>query len=131
MIKQIADTNICIYLLDGRAPAREWWEKNFEETAITDVIKLELLAGGKTIDEKKNIDAFLEQIPMLVTGRADLVSVEECYRTWNFEKHPSATKLADLAIAKVAMAAGLAVATYDLKHFVKIDGLRAYKPFEI
>lgn len=77
------------------------------------------------------IDDFLQQVSIIETRRKDLVEVEKCYRQWDFQKHPSATKLADAVIAKVTIAAGLSLATLDLKHFQKMEGLPVFVPFKI
>lgn len=123
-IEHIADSNICIHLLSGWKPAKQWWEQHAARTALTDVVAMELIRGTASPKKLHTVEAFLSTLPILKTRRQHFQAAELCYRTWDRRKSQRTPALPDMMIAQVAIAHALPLVSFNKKDFEHVPGLQ-------
>ena len=121
----LLDTNVCIRILRGRKDALEAFSANAGNVAIPFMVLGELYYGAAHSDDPKHgkslVDRFSQILPVVN-------STPEIMERFGIEKARLASagipvKDADVLIAAAALAGGCQIATGNIRHFSRFDGL--------
>jgi predicted nucleic acid-binding protein len=113
-MKYLVDSNIFIYHLNGEARATKFLINNINECALSWITYIEVLSFSFTIEQKKNVKAFLEKfIIMDITGNIAKQAVEN--------RNNKKIKIADNIIASTAQVNDLVLVTRNVSDFRSID----------
>lgn len=121
----LLDTNVCIRILRGRKDALEAFSANAGNVAIPFMVLGELYYGAAHSDDpnhgKSLVDRFSQILPVVN-------STPEIMERFGFEKARLASagtpvEDADVLIAATALTARCQIASGNIRHFNRFDGL--------
>jgi predicted nucleic acid-binding protein len=118
----LLDTCIIIDVLRGKAAAFDFVSSLENAPALSAVTVTELVAGCRNVKERREIDRLLSHYVIHDINR-DVASLAGDYVRRYGPSH--ATDPIDALIAATAKAAGLPLATLNVKHFPMFAGLSA------
>jgi tRNA(fMet)-specific endonuclease VapC len=120
----IADTDVLIDFLAGCEPAASRIALELESGALqtTAISRFELLSGAKTTRQAVAVRRLLEAIPALPLDAAAADRAAAVRQS--LERHGTPIGMADSLIAGIALAAGGALLTRNVRHFERVEGLR-------
>jgi tRNA(fMet)-specific endonuclease VapC len=124
----VLDTDVCIYLLNGRAPAlvarlRELAAGELATTAVTAAeLRFGALNSGRARANLQRVDTFLAplvRLPFDDAAAAEFAGVKHALR-----RAGQPIGVMDLLIAAVVLAAGASLVTNNRREFAHVPGLR-------
>ncbi len=128
----IIDTNILIDLLRNRSTAVEFFDRMRNNAlATTDINAFELYFGAyKSKVQEKNLAAAKGLLNSLIMFTASEDAMEVAGKIMaRLEEEGRSIEIRDLLIGAIAMTNGFGVATNNIEHFERIDGLEVIKPY--
>lgn len=120
----LVDTDIIIDILRGVAGSKEFLlELSKEGIHISTITMAEIFSGKETRDvvKKEKILRFLSHFNVIPLDEETAILGGEIRRDYQ-------VGIADALIAATALRNGLAIVTYNTKHFEKISGINILKP---
>jgi tRNA(fMet)-specific endonuclease VapC len=119
----VADTDVLIDFLDGRAPAaaRIALELDRGQLRTTVISRFELLAGAKTARQQAAVGALLAALPCLPLDEPGADHAAEIRRT--LERDGVPIGMGDSLIAGIVRAHRGMLLTRNRRHFARVPGL--------
>jgi predicted nucleic acid-binding protein len=112
-------------ILRGYEPAKEWL-KTAQEIGIPGLVAMELIQGCQNAREQKQLEKSLSAYPLFWPDEDD------CNRALtSFAFHHLSDKigLLDALIAETAIGVDAELATFNVKHYRVLKGLRSVQPY--
>jgi tRNA(fMet)-specific endonuclease VapC len=119
----VADTDVLIDFLDGRAPAadRIALELDRGQLRTTVISRFELLAGAKTVRQQEVVGALLAALPCLPLDEPAADRAADIRR--HLERDGASIGMADSLIAGIVVTHGGMLLTRNRRHFARVPGL--------
>ncbi|GER79332.1 MAG: type II toxin-antitoxin system VapC family toxin [Anaerolineae bacterium CFX3] len=121
----LLDTDVMVDILRGYEPAKEWL-KTAQEIGIPGLVAMELIQGCQNAREQKQLEKSLSAYPLFWPDEDD------CNRALtSFAFHHLSDKigLLDALIAETAIGVDAELATFNVKHYRVLKGLRSVQPY--
>lgn len=121
----LMDTNVCIRILRGREDAVRAFSKNAGDVAIPFMVLGELYYGAARSKDpalgKSLVDRFAKVLPVVDSSQA----IMEKFGAEKARLMAAGTPVedADVLIASTALVCGGRIATGNVRHFIRFDGL--------
>lgn len=128
----IIDTNILIDLLRNKSNVVEFFGRmQNNTTATTDINAFELYFGAyKSRKQEKNLAAAKGLLNSLILFTTSEDAMEIAGKIMaRLEEEVRSIEIRDLLIGAIAMTNGFGVATNNVEHFERIEGLEVIKPY--
>ncbi|MCI0551468.1 MAG: type II toxin-antitoxin system VapC family toxin [Anaerolineae bacterium] len=122
----LLDTDVMVDVLRGNEPAREWLE-SAQEIGVPGLVAMELIQGCQNTREQKQLEKALSEYQLYWP------SEEDCNRAFaNFSSHHLSDNigLLDALIAETAIGVNAELATFNVKHYRVLRGLKSVQPYE-
>lgn len=119
----VADTDVLIDFLDGRAPAAERIALELEhgQLGTTVITRFELLAGARTARQQELVGALLGALPCLLLDEPAADRAAEIRRA--LERDGAGIGMADSLIAGIVVTHRGVLLTRNRRHFARVPGL--------
>ncbi len=120
------DTDVMVDILRGYEPAKEWL-KSAQEIGVPGIVVMELIQGCQNAREQKQLEKALAEYQLYWADGDD------CNRALtSFSSHHLSDNigLLDALIAETAIGADAELATFNVKHYRVLRGLRSVQPYE-
>ena len=121
------DTDVLIECLRGSVTARNWLQGAPKETfGIPGVVAMELLMGCRNQPDLQQTRKFLSTFTVAWPEASEFAAAYELLAT---HRLASGLGIPDCLIAAMALARGVRLYTFNLKHFKIISGLDVQQPY--
>jgi tRNA(fMet)-specific endonuclease VapC len=119
----VADTDVLIDFLDGRAPAAERIALEIDRGQLrtTVISRFELLAGAKTSPQRRLIGDLLAALPCLPLDEPSADTAADIRQA--LERDGAGIGMADSLIAGIVVASRGVLLTRNRRHFERVPGL--------
>ena len=122
----LIDTDVMVDILRGYEPAKEWL-KSVQEIGIPGLVAMELIQGCQNVREQMQLEKALSGYQLFWPDEDD------CNRALaSFSSHHLSDNigLLDALIAETAIGANAELATFNVKHYRVLKGLRSMHPYQ-
>ena len=122
----LLDTDVMVDVLRGYEPAKEWLEL-VQEIGVPGLVVMELLQGCQNSREQRQLEKALSEYPLYWPDEDD------CNRALaSFSSHHLSDNigLLDALIAETAIGVNADLATFNVKHYRVLKGLRSLQPYK-
>jgi predicted nucleic acid-binding protein len=122
----LLDTDVMVDILRGYEPSKEWL-KSAQEVGVPGLVVMELLQGCQNAREQRQLEKALSEYPLYWP------SEEDCNRALaSFSSHHLSDNigLLDALIAETAIGVPAELATFNIKHYRILKGLKTLQPYE-
>lgn len=122
----LLDTDVMVDILRGYEPAKKWL-KTAQEIGIPGLVAMELIQGCQNAREQKQLERSLSAYPLFWPDEDD------CNRALaKFSSHHLGDNigLLDSLIAETAIGVHAELATFNVKHYRVLKGLKIVQPYE-
>ena len=122
----LLDTDVMVDVLRGYEPAKEWLE-SAQGIGVPGLVAMELLQGCQNAKEQKQLEKALSEYQLYWPDEDD------CNRAFaSFSSHHLSDNigLLDVLIAETAIGANAELATFNVKHYRVLRGLKSLQPYE-
>ena len=122
----LLDTDIMVDILRGYEPARIWLE-SVQEIGVHGLVVMELIQGCQNAREQKQLEKALAEYQLYWPTE------EDCNRALaSFSGHHLSDNigLLDALIAEIAIGTNSELATFNVKHYRVLRGLKSIQPYE-
>ncbi|HQV94726.1 MAG TPA: PIN domain-containing protein [Anaerolineales bacterium] len=124
----LLDTDVMVDVLRGYGPAIDWLgELRDQEIGVPGLVAMELIQGCQNAREQKQLETKLADYQLYWPD------ADDCERALrNFSNHYLSDNigLLDALIAETAIGIRADVATFNVKHYRVIKGLRSIQPYK-
>jgi len=122
------DTDVMIDTLRRYEPALAWLRSlESEELAVPGLVAMELLQGCRNRAEQQRVDRMLRPYRLYWPTQADCERALQDYATYHLSHQLG---ILDALIAETAVGLGVALATFNEKHYRMVPALRTIQPYE-
>ncbi|HNS61652.1 MAG TPA: PIN domain-containing protein [Anaerolineales bacterium] len=121
----LLDTDVMVDVLRGFEPAKEWL-KSAQEIAVPGLVAMELIQGCQNTKEQRQLEKALSDYQLFWPNEDD------CNRALtSFSDHHLSDKigLLDALIAETAIGVEAELATFNVKHYRVLRGLKTIQPY--
>lgn len=121
----LLDTDVMVDVLRGYESAKQWLE-SAEEVGLPGLVVMELLQGCENAKEQRQLEKSLSAYPLYWP------SEEDCNRALtSFSSHHLSDNigLLDALIAETAIGIRADLATFNVKHYRVLKGLKIIQPY--
>lgn len=122
----LLDTDVMVDVLRGYESAREWLE-SAQEIGVPGLVAMELIQGCQNAREQKQLEKALSEYQLYWPDGDDcnraLASFSSHYLSDNIG-------LLDALIAETAIGVNAELATFNIKHYRVLRGLKSVQPYE-
>jgi hypothetical protein len=121
----LLDTDIMVDVLRGYEPAKEWL-KSAQEIGVPGLVAMELIQGCQNTKEQRQLEKSLSEYQLFWPD------VDDCNRALtSFASHHLSDNigLLDALIAETAIGVDAELATFNVKHYRALKGLRSVQPY--
>lgn len=128
----VLDTNVLIDLLRNNSNAVDFFERMQNNAlATTDINAFELYYGAyKSKKQEKNLAATKGLLNSLILFSTSEDAMEVAGNImFHLEEEGRSMEIRDLLIGAIAMVNGFGVATNNVEHFKRIEGLKVIRPY--
>jgi predicted nucleic acid-binding protein len=123
----LIDTDVLVECLRGSDAANTWLRSLRTETfAIPGVVAMELIVGCRNQAEVQRIRKFLSAFNVAWPDASESARAYDLLAT---HRLASGISIPDCLIAAMALARGVRLYTFNLKHFQGLSGLDAQPPY--
>ena len=123
----LLDTDVMIDVLRKRALAVTWLKVlPMEELGLPGLVVMELLQGCRTVDEQQRIEALLRPYLLYWPTQTDCDRALADFAAYRLSH---SLGLLDSLIAATAMGLGVALATFNEKHYGALSALKTLQPY--
>jgi tRNA(fMet)-specific endonuclease VapC len=122
----LLDTDVMVDILRGYEPAKVWLE-SAEEIGLPGLVAMELIQGCQNLREQKQLEKALSGYQLF------WLTEEDCNKAFaSFSSHHLSDNigLLDALIAQTAIGANAELATFNVKHYRVLKGLRIVQPYK-
>ncbi|HLF75483.1 MAG TPA: PIN domain-containing protein [Anaerolineales bacterium] len=122
----LLDTDVMVDILRGFQPAQEWL-KSAQEIGVPGLVVMELIQGCQNMREQRQLEKGLSVYQLYWPDEDD------CNRALaSFSSHHLSDNigLLDALIAETAIGTNAELATFNVKHYRALKGLRSRRPYE-
>ncbi|GAB4505731.1 MAG: hypothetical protein Fur0043_27290 [Anaerolineales bacterium] len=122
----LLDTDVMVDILRGYEPAKEWL-KTAQEIGVPGLVAMELIQGCQNAKEQRQLEKSLSSYPLFWPDEDD------CNRALaSFSSHRLSDNigLLDALIAETAIGVNAELATFNVKHYRVLKGLRTVQPYD-
>ncbi len=122
----LLDTDVMIDVLRGYEPAMNWLE-SAEEIGLPGLVAMELIQGCQNTKEQRQLEKALSAYQLYWN------SEDDCDRAFlSFSSHHLSDNigLLDALIAQIAIGFNAELATFNVKHYRVLRGLRTIQPYK-
>lgn len=122
----LLDTDVMVDVLRGYEPAKKWLE-SAQEIGVPGLVVMELLQGCQNAKEQRQLEKSLSGYPLYWSTE------EDCNRALaSFSAHHLSDNigLLDALIAETAIGICAELATFNVKHYRVLRGLKLIQPYE-
>ena len=122
----LLDTDVMVDILRGYEPAKEWL-KSAPEIGVPGLVAMELIQGCQNAREQRQLEKGLSEYQL------HWPTEEDCNRALvNFSAHHLSDNigLLDALIAETAIGVNAELATFNIKHYRVLRGLKSTQPYE-
>lgn len=123
----LVDTSIIIDYLRkvDKSKTLFWKLVNQYDCLISSVTVFELYSGAKNDEHKKDIETILSCLDIVFFDTTQAKLSAEIFQT--LKKQNNLIEFRDIFIASCAMTHKVSLATFNVKHFIRVDTLNIYK----
>jgi predicted nucleic acid-binding protein len=122
------DTDVMIDILRRYEPAMAWLRSlGSEELALPGLVAMELLQGCRNRTEQRRVDRTLRPYRLYWPTQADCERAFQDYATFHLSHQLG---ILDALIAETAVGLGVALATFNEKHYRVVPTLQTLQPYE-
>lgn len=123
----LLDTDILIDILRNYSHAVEWLSKLDDSIAISGFTALELIQGCENKQEVSKIQKFISGFHIIWL---DAESSNQAIELFAKHRLKSNIGLIDILIAQVSIKSGLALHTFNIKHYKSIPDIKLIQPYK-
>lgn len=123
----LLDTDILIDILRNYSNAVEWLSQLDDTIAISGFSALELIQGCENKEEVSKIQKFISKFHIIWL---DTESSGKAIELFAKNKLKSNIGLIDILIAQVSIKSGLALHTFNVKHYKSIPDIELIQPYK-
>lgn len=122
----LLDTDVMVDILRGYEPAKEWL-KSAQEIGVPGLVVMELIQGCQNAKEQKQLEKSLSAYQLYWPDEDDC---NRALASFASNRLSANIGLLDALIAETAIGANAALATFNVKHYRVLKGLRTVQPYE-
>lgn len=122
----LLDTDVMVDVLRGYEPSKEWLEFT-QEVGVPGLVVMELLQGCQNAKEQRQLEKSLSNYQLYWP------SEEDCSRALaSFSSHHLSDNigLLDALIAETTIGVDAELATFNVKHYRVLKGLKTIQPYK-
>jgi len=122
----LLDTDVMVDVLRGYEPAKEWL-KSVQDIGVPGLVAMELIQGCQNVKEQRQLERALSEYQLF------WLSEEDCDRALTtFSSHHLSDNigLLDALIAETTIGVNAELATFNVKHYRVLRGLRIVQPYD-
>lgn len=120
----LLDTDLMVDILRGYEPAREWLE-SAEEIGVPGLVAMELIQGCQNAREQKQLEKALSEYQLYWPTEEDCTRALASFSTHHLSDNIG---LLDALIAETAIGNNAELATFNVKHYRVLRGLKSIQP---
>lgn len=121
------DTDVMIDVLRRHPPAVAWLKASpAEELGLPGLVVMELLQGCRTIDEQLRVEALLRPYTLYWPTQTDCARALTDFATYRLSHNLG---LLDSLVAETVIGSGMALATFNDKHYRALGALKTLQPY--
>jgi hypothetical protein len=122
----LLDTDVMVDIQRGFAPALEWLRNLPETPAVSVITVLELLHGCRNLREQEVVQRLIERVHVVYLDEPACVRAVDYFCAFHLS---NGLGLLDSLIAATAVSRGLALCSFNDKHYRIIPDLQIVKPY--
>jgi predicted nucleic acid-binding protein len=123
----LLDTHVLIECLRGSPTAAAWLASlKLDEFEVPGVVAMELLMGCRNAQELRQTQKFLDAFHVVWPNAWEF---EKAYQMLVSLRLSTGLGIPDCLIAAMALARGVRLYTFNLKHFQNVPGLDVQRPY--
>ncbi len=123
----LLDTDVMIDVMRDHAPAVAWLKVSpTEELGLPGLVVMELLQGCRTMDDQQRIEILLRPYLLYWPTQTDCTRALADFATFRLSHNLG---LLDSLIAETAIGLGVALATFNEKHYRALSALKTLQPY--
>ena len=123
----LLDTDVLIDILRNHLPAIAWFEGLEEVPTASGIAAMEIISGCRNRQELRAAELFLALFPIAWPTREDL---ERALGTLLPRRLTNGIGLLDSIVAATALGIDQELATFNVKHYSGVEGLRMVQPYK-
>ncbi|MBV6400745.1 MAG: Ribonuclease VapC10 [Anaerolineales bacterium] len=121
----LLDTDVMVDILRGYEPAKEWL-KSTQEIAVPGLVAMELLQGCQNAKEQRLLEKALSDYQLYWPNDDDCNRALTSYSSHHLSDNIG---LLDALIAETAIGVDAELATFNIKHYRVLRGLKTIQPY--
>ncbi len=123
----LLDTDVMIDVLRKHSPAVAWLQASpTEELGLPGLVVMELLQGCRTQDEQQRVEALLRPYILYWPTQTDCARALADFTAYHLSHNLG---LLDSLIAETVIGLGVALATFNEKHYSALSALKTLRPY--
>jgi tRNA(fMet)-specific endonuclease VapC len=122
----LLDTDVMVDVLRGHEPAKEWLE-SAQEIGVPGLVAMELMQGCQNAREQKQLERALSEYQLYWPDEDDCNRALASYSSHHLSDNIG---LLDALIAETAIGVNAELATFNVKHYRVLRGLKSVQPYE-
>lgn len=122
----LLDTDVMVDILRGYEPAKEWL-KSAQEIGVPGLVAMELIQGCQNAREQRQLEKGLSEYQLYWPTEEDCNRALASFSTHHLSDNIG---LLDALIAETAIGVNAELATFNIKHYRVLRGLKSMQPYE-
>lgn len=122
----LLDTDVMVDILRGYEPAKEWL-KSAQEIGVHGLVAMELIQGCQNAREQRQLEKGLSEYQLYWPTEEDCNRALASFSTHHLSDNIG---LLDALIAETAIGVNAELATFNIKHYRVLRGLKSMQPYE-
>lgn len=122
----LLDTDVMVDILRGYEPAKEWL-KSAQEIGVPGLVAMELIQGCQNAREQRQLEKGLSEYQLYWPTEEDCNRALASFSTHHLSDNIG---LLDALIAETAIGVNAELATFNIKHYRFLRGLKSMQPYE-
>ena len=122
----LLDTDVMVDILRGYEPAKEWLN-SVQEIGIPGFVAMELIQGCQNTKEQRQLEKALSGYPLYWLDEDGCNNALASFSAHHLSDNIG---LLDALIAETAIGANAELATFNVKHYRVLKGLRSLQPYD-
>ncbi len=121
----LLDTDVMVDILRGYEPAREWLN-SARDIAVPGIVAMELIQGCQNAKEQRQLEKALSGYALYWPNEDDCNRALTSFTGHHLSDHIG---LLDALIAETAIGVNAELATFNVKHYRALRGLKTIQPY--
>jgi tRNA(fMet)-specific endonuclease VapC len=122
----LLDTDVMVDILRGYEPARKWLE-TVQEIGVPGLVVMELIQGCQNAKEQRLLEKSLSEYRLCWPNEEDSNRALKSFLSHRLSDNIG---LLDALIAETAIGIHAELATFNIKHYRVLRGLKTLQPYE-